>query len=210
MKVLHRLAISILCSGLLLIPAAAQTSNTSPNDASSQTSSGSAMSGSPSSAATKSAKLSASDHQFLDKAAQGGKAEVELGQLAQQKASSDEVKKFGERMVTDHSKANDQLQQLAGQKGVTLPDKLNTKDQATKSRLEKLSGKQFDRAYMRDMVKDHTKDVNEFQREANSAKDPDVKSFAQATLPTLQDHLKEAKQIAPGGAVTASNRSSQK
>jgi len=209
MKALHRVAMLVLCSGLLLIPAAAQTSNSSANEAASQTKSGSAMSSSQTGSAT-SGKLSASDRQFLNKAAQGGKAEVELGQLAQQKASSDDVKKFGERMVTDHSKANDQLQQLASQKGITLPDKLNAKDQATKARLEKLSGKQFDQAYMRDMVKDHTKDVNEFQREANSAKDPDVKSFAQSTLPTLQDHLKEAKQIAPSGTVTASNRSHQK
>src|SRR5581483_2939442 len=209
MKALHRVAMLVLCSGLLLIPAAAQTSNSSANEAASQTKSGSAMSSSQTGSAT-SGKLSASDRQFLNKAAQGGKAEVELGQLAQQKASSDDVKKFGERMVTDHSKANDQLQQLASQKGITLPDKLNAKDQATKARLEKLSGKQFDQAYMRDMVKDHTKDVNEFQHEANNAKDPDVKSFAQSTLPTLQDHLKEAKQIAPSGTVTASNRSNHK
>jgi len=210
MKAIYRMAMLVLCSGLLLIPAAAQTSNSSANDAASQTNSGSAKSSSKSNAATNSGKLGASDRQFLKKAAQGGKAEVELGQLAQRKAASDEVKKFGERMVTDHSKANDQLQQLASQKGLTLPDKLNAKDQATKARLEKLSGKQFDQAYMRDMVKDHTKDVNEFQHEANNAKDPDVKSFAQSTLPTLQDHLKEAKQIAPSGTVTASNRSNHK
>src|SRR5690349_17575985 len=140
MKIFHRAAMLVLCSGLLLIPAAAQTSNGPGKEAASQTKSGSAMSSSQSNSATNSAKLSAPDRQFLDKAAQGGKAEVELGQLAQQKASSDDVKKFGERMVTDHSKANDQLQQLAAQKGITLPDKLNPKDQATKARLEKLSG----------------------------------------------------------------------
>jgi putative membrane protein len=100
-------------------------------------------------------------------------------------------------MVDDHGKANDQLKQVASQKGITVPEKLNAKDAATKARLEKLSGKAFDRAYMQDMVADHTKDVSEFRTESKSAKDPDVKSFASRTLPTLKDHLKEAKSIAP-------------
>ena len=107
------------------------------------------------------------------------------------------MKQFGQKMVDDHGKANDQLKQVASNKGVTIPDKLNAKDAATKARLEKLSGKAFDRAYMRDMVVDHTKDVSEFRTESKSGKDPDVKSFASQALPTLQDHLKQAKSIAP-------------
>jgi putative membrane protein len=138
-----------------------------------------------------------SDRTFMRKAAEGGKAEVELGKLAQEKAASPEVKQFGERMVNDHTKASDQLKQVAEKEGVTLPDKLNAKDRATKARLEKLSGEAFDRAYMRDMVKDHTEDVAEFRKEANNGKDPEVKSFASQTVPTLEDHLKEAKNIAP-------------
>jgi putative membrane protein len=141
--------------------------------------------------------VSSSDRMFIRKAAEGGLAEVQLGQLATEKADSPEVKQFGQRMVDDHSKANDQLKQVASQKGVNVPDKLNAKDAATKARLEKLSGKAFDRAYMRDMVTDHTKDVSEFRMESKNAKDPDVKSFASQTLPTLEDHLKEAKKIAP-------------
>jgi putative membrane protein len=78
---------------------------------------------------------------------------------------------------------------------------LSAKDAATKARLEKLSGKAFDRAYMRDMVTDHTKDVSEFRMESKNAKDPDVKNFASQTLPTLKDHLKEAKSIAPKAGV---------
>jgi putative membrane protein len=157
------------------------------------------MSETPSSSsntATSSA-LSASDRQFIKKAAEGGLAEVQLGQLATEKASSPEVKQFGQRMVDDHSKANDQLKQVASQKGVTVPDKLNAKDAATKARLEKLSGDAFDRAYMKDMVTDHTKDVSEFKMESKNAKDPDVKNFASQTLPTLEEHLKQAKSIAP-------------
>jgi putative membrane protein len=144
-----------------------------------------------------SAKLAPADRQFIKKAAQGGLAEVQLGQLATEKADSPDVKQFGQKMVDDHSKANDQLKQVASNKGVTIPDKLNAKDAATKARLEKLSGKAFDRAYMRDMVMDHTKDVSEFRTESKTAKDPDVKKFASETLPTLQDHLQQAKSIAP-------------
>src|SRR5947209_17372406 len=148
-------------------------------------------------ASSGSSQLSAMDKHFVRKAAEGGLAEVELGKLAIQKASSDDVKKFGQRMVDDHTKANDQLKQLAQQKGVDLPSQPDAKDKATLDKLQKLSGEQFDKAYMQDMVKDHTKDVAEFQKESKSAKDPDIKNFASQTLPTLQDHLKEAKSIAP-------------
>jgi putative membrane protein len=135
------------------------------------------------------------DKQFLADAAQGGLAEVEFGKLATERASSNEVKEFGQRMVDDHSKANDQLKQLAAQAGVAVPDSLSAKDQAEKERLSKLSGEQFDAAYMKSMVKDHKKDVADFQHEANSGHDTNVKNFASSTLPTLQDHLKMAEQI---------------
>lgn len=118
------------------------------------------------------------DKHFIRKAGVGGLAEVELGKLAAEKGQSEEVKKFGQRMVDDHGKANDQLKHLAESKGVTLPTDLSAKDKATKARLEKLSGENFDRAYMNDMVQDHTKDVSEFKKVSKSAKDSDVKSFA--------------------------------
>jgi putative membrane protein len=159
-----------------------------------------AASGGDSSTGAATQKLSAADRAFIKKAAAGGLAEVELGQLAVQKAASQDVKQFGQRMVDDHSKANDQLKQVASSKGVAVPDKLEAKDAATKAKLEKLSGEQFDRAYMQDMVMDHTKDVSEFRTESKTAKDPDVKSFASQTLPTLQDHLKQAKAVAPSSA----------
>lgn len=144
-----------------------------------------------------SAGTAVSDKTFVKKAAEGGLAEVELGQLATQKASSDDVKKFGQRMVDDHSKANDQLKQVAAQEHIDLPTEPSAKDKATKARLEKLSGEQFDHAYMRDMVKDHRTDVTEFAHEAKMGKDPAVKSFAESTLPTLREHLKSAEKIAP-------------
>jgi putative membrane protein len=151
-----------------------------------------------------SAGTAMADTKFMKEAAEGGMAEVALGQLAVEKASSSDVKKFGQRMVDDHSKANDQLKQLATEKKVDLPQDLNAKDKATKATLEKLPGDQFDQAYMKDMVKDHKKDVSDFRRESKSAHDPDVKQFASQTLPTLEDHLKQAESIAPQGAMSAS------
>jgi putative membrane protein len=135
-----------------------------------------------------------SDKTFAMKAAEGGMAEVDLGNLAQQKASNPEVKQFGQRMVTDHSKANDDLKQVAGKDNITLPAEMSASDKALKSRLEKLSGDAFDRAYMEAMVKDHRADINEFKMEAAHGANPDIKTFASNTLPTLQDHLQQAEK----------------
>jgi putative membrane protein len=194
-----RMLSGLVLAGLLSVAAAQQDSGTSTEKAAGQgkTSKGSSQ-------------LSASDKKFLKEAADGGLAEVELGQLAAEKASSSEVKKFGQRMVDDHSKVNDELKQLAASKGVDLPQEPSAKHKATKARLSKLSGQQFDKAYMDDMVKDHKQDVAEFRRESKFAKDPDVKNFAAKTLPTLEDHLKEAQSIAgksQRGAVREPNAS---
>ena len=162
----------------------------------------------PGSNMSKNGGVPTSDRQFMDKAAQGGMAEVELGQLAQQNGQSQDVKDFGKRMVDDHSKANDQLKQLASQKGVSLPTSLNSKDQATKDKLSKLQGAAFDKAYMKDMVMDHKKDVAEFQKASTSAKDPELKSWAGQTLPTLQSHLQEAEKIAPNVSGNAMGKNS--
>jgi putative membrane protein len=145
-----------------------------------------------------SGKLAGADQKFLHRAAVGGMAEVELGQLAQQKAESDAVKQFGARMVQDHGKANDELKQLAGSKGATLPGSPDNKHEQEKQKLEKLSGAAFDRAYMKRMLDDHRKDVSQFRAEARSAKDADVKGFASKTLPTLEEHLKLAQSINNG------------
>ncbi len=146
-----------------------------------------------------------SDHNFMVKAAQGGMAEVELGQLAEQNAQNADVKAFAQRMVTDHSKANDQLKQLAAQEGVSLPTSLDAKDQATKDKLSKLQGAAFDKAYMHDMVMDHKKDVAEFKHESAAAKTPALRDWAKDTTPTLESHLQEAEKLAPQvGASTPS------
>jgi putative membrane protein len=134
------------------------------------------------------------DAAFVHEAAMGGMAEVELGRLATQNASSDDVKQFGQRMVEDHGKANDELKALAGKKNITLPAALDQKHQALRDRLAKQQGAAFDTAYMSEMVSDHQKDVAAFQREAGRGADSDVKAWAQKTLPTLQEHLKLARE----------------
>jgi putative membrane protein len=139
--------------------------------------------------------LSSSDRMFAQKAAEGGMAEVQLGQLAEQKASSQAVKNFGKRMATDHSQAGDKLKTIASGKSVDLPSSLDAKDKALYDKLSGMSGAAFDREYMRAMVRDHKTDVAQFQKEANSGHDQDLKSFASSTLPTLQDHLHQAQQV---------------
>jgi putative membrane protein len=139
--------------------------------------------------------MAATDRAFVMKAAEGGMAEVEMGRLAASKATDADVKQFGQRMVDDHSKANDELKALASQKNLTLPTAPTAKHKADHARLEKLSGAAFDRAYMADMVIDHNKDVAEFQRASTTAKDADLKAWAAKTLPTLKDHQQSAKTI---------------
>jgi putative membrane protein len=136
-----------------------------------------------------------SDRHFLVKAAEGGMTEVELGQIAQQKASSQDVKQFGARMVDDHSKADTELKGIAQQQGVSIPTKLDARHQAAVDKLSKLSGADFDRAYVNDMVKDHQADEAEFQKASTSAQDPQVKDFASKTLPVIQSHLADIQSI---------------
>src|ERR1700730_4840983 len=117
-----------------------------------------------------------SDATFAKKTAQGGMAEVKLGRLAQEKGTSNSVKKFGQRMVEDHTKAGDELKRAAAQENITLPDDVSAKDKATYNSLSKLSGAAFDRAYARDMVKDHEEDVADFNKEATGGKDEAIKN----------------------------------
>ena len=136
------------------------------------------------------------DQAFITEAAQGGMAEVKLGELALKNAKSARVKAFGSQMVKDHGQANKELKALAGKLGATLPSGPNAKQKATYDKLSKLKGEAFDTAYMDDMVKDHKMDVAAFEKEAKSGKTPQVKAWAAETLPTLKMHL----QMAEGNA----------
>jgi putative membrane protein len=144
------------------------------------------------------------DTKFLRTVGQADLAEIELGTLAEQKATNPEVKQFAQRMVQDHTKNREELQQVAAEQHVTVPDMVTPKDKATKAQLEKLSGAQFDKAYMNDMLKDHRTDVAEVAHACKTAQNPAVKSFAQKTLPVLESHLKEAEKVAPQAGATQS------
>jgi len=135
------------------------------------------------------------DAAFMKHAAEAGLMEVRLAQLAQQKATSDDVKQYAKQLEAEHSKANDQLKQIAAQKKVDLPTTMGDKHQKMVSKLEGASADSFDREYMKMMVKDHKKDIKEFQKHADRSMDSDVKEFAQSTLPNLQKHLQQAEQI---------------
>lgn len=137
---------------------------------------------------------SRADQKFVQKAAEDGLAEVDLGKLASERGTSPEVKQFGEKMANDHGAANQELASLAQSKGITMPQEPDKKDQKLRDKLAKLSSSQFDREYMKAMVKDHKKDVAEFRRQSQKAKDPDVKAWASKTLPTLEGHLQLAEQ----------------
>jgi putative membrane protein len=135
------------------------------------------------------------DHKFVYDTYANGLAEIQLGQLAGQKAASNEVKQFGQRLVTDHSKGNDELKSIASSKSVMLPTAVDAKHKATFDRLSNMSGPGFDRAYMQEMVAAHRNAVKSFQDKSANAKDPEVKAFAAKTLPTLEAHLKQAQSV---------------
>jgi putative membrane protein len=161
----------------------------------------------PSGPAQSSAKKN--DQQFVHEAALGGLMEVEVGKLAQQKSSSDAVKQFGQRLVQDHTKANDQLKEVAAKQGLSVPDTLDSKHQATVDKLSKLSGKAFDQAFIKDAVKDHEEDVKKFQKEAQNGKNPGVKNFASETIPVLQEHLSMAKSLKKSNGASVGSASQQ-
>ena len=139
---------------------------------------------------------SPADMKFMKKAMQGGLAEVQLGQLASQKASADDVKQFGQKMVEDHTKLNDQMKGLAPQLGVTPPDGLSAKDQQLETRLQGLSGTQFDQAYLKAMVADHKQDVHEFKQEAATTQNPQLKDAVKQGQQVISGHLKMVEQLA--------------
>jgi putative membrane protein len=135
------------------------------------------------------------DKDFAVEAASGGLMEVELGKLAATNASSADVKKFGQQMVTDHSKANDELKSLATAKNITLPTTPGEKHQKHIDDLKSLKGADFDKAYISMMVDDHEEDVSKFEKEGNDGNDAELKAFAAGKVPTLKHHLEMAKSI---------------
>jgi putative membrane protein len=132
---------------------------------------------------------------FIEDAAAAGEAEVKLGELATEKASNAEVKQFAQQLVEHHQKANTSLERVAAQQNVPVEKELSRRHQKTFDKLSKLSGEEFDREFIKAMVKDHKQAVKKFERQAERAEEPEVQQFASSTLPTLQQHLAEAQRL---------------
>lgn len=179
------LATAALAGVLALVPAFAQAPSASTSSSMSK----------KTTTSTTTSMLSAGDRQFMTTASQAGMMEVELGKIAAEKGTNPDVKAYGQRMVDDHTKAGDQLKQLATQKNVKLSDTLSPSKKQEVAKLGKLSGAAFDNSYVSHMVSGHKPVVAAFEKESKSGKDADVKAWAQTTLPTLQDHLKSAQDL---------------
>jgi putative membrane protein len=138
---------------------------------------------------------------FLQDAIEGNYAEIQMGQLAQQKGQSDGVKSFGQMLVTDHTDANNKALSVAKEVGITPPDGPSKKQQSDYDRLSKLSGAAFDRRFVQDMVMDHRNAIREYER-GSKAKDP-VGQYAGDSLPTLRKHLRTAQSLESGHGVSS-------
>ncbi|MBV8458886.1 MAG: DUF4142 domain-containing protein [Acetobacteraceae bacterium] len=135
------------------------------------------------------------DRLSVREAAIGGMAEVSAGKLASQKGGAPSVREFGQRMVTDHSKANDQLANLARADNIPLPDMLDPEHQSIYERLEKLRGAEFDSVYIAAQIQDHQRTIQLLEYEIGSGQDPDLKAFASQTLPIVIQHLQMAQAL---------------
>ena len=135
------------------------------------------------------------DKAFVKKALQGSMAEVEMGKLAVEKSSNDQVKQFGQRMVDDHGKMIDQMKPVAEQMGVKVPDQPGSAEMKKMDKMKSLSGDAFDKAYIKDMVADHKKDDKEFKQEAQMTKNPQLKEMVMQSDQTIESHLQSAEQI---------------
>ena len=183
---------SILFSAIIALPFAAggafaqSSSMSAPSTTGATHVEGTGMAGS-------SGKLSEVDREFVMKAAQGGTAEVDMAKLAQEKAGSGGVKTFAQHMIDDHTPNNEQLMKLAQQKGLSPVAEPNSQQQAMMTKLQGMSGTAFDHAYLSGQVKSHQQMLKLFEREATNGTDPDLKSFAETTVPVIQKHITMAQ-----------------
>jgi putative membrane protein len=141
------------------------------------------------------------DAAFLQQAAMAGRAEIELSQAALRQASRQDVRDFAQRMISDHTAANQQVQQLADSRGITLPSQPDTQHRQVADQLNNANGASFDQLYLQTMLQDHRQAVSLFERESQSASDPQVRNFASSTLPTLREHLRMVESAVSGQAM---------
>jgi putative membrane protein len=187
MTILLIVGVFVLLGGMSL---ARQSQNSNAN------SSGQMTGGASSGNANHGMTAKSSDAKFMMTAAAGGMAEVETARLAQERAASDAVKQYAQRMIDDHTRANQELMQIASTKGITLPTGPDAKHMALMERLRSLSGADFDRMYIKEAgVKDHQNMEKLFRNEAAKGKDADVMGFASRTLPAVQEHLRMAREM---------------
>ena len=140
-------------------------------------------------------QLANADQSFVKDAAQGGLMEVKMGQMAKDMGQSAEVKQFGERLVKDHTKANEQLMSIAAKKGMNLAKDMEHKHQSMMDELRNKQGAEFDKEFVEQMIKDHKKTIDLFEGASKDATDQDVKAFANKTLPTLRGHLQQVESL---------------
>lgn len=141
------------------------------------------------------------DSRFYTAAAEGGMGEVELARLAQEKSSDSKVKDFAAMMIKDHSTANEELQTLASGKSIKLPSGVGVRVDATRLKLEALSGATFDKSYIKNQVKAHRETIALLKKEISSGHDADAQAFARKILPIVQGHLKAIETLASANGV---------
>jgi putative membrane protein len=155
-------------------------------------------------AADTSTQLDRKDAEFIKEAAQGGQSEVELGKLALEKSQNQQVKMLGEHLQQDHSKANQELMQIAQQEGANLPSQPTRKENREVDRFQNMSGAAFDKAFAEHAIKDHEKDIDKYEKALQSCKDPSLKAWIEKNLPVLRQHLQMA--VTAGSAVGVDQR----
>jgi putative membrane protein len=146
-------------------------------------------------AAQMSATLTDADNRFIQRASQDGKAEIRMGQLIVQKAQRPDLRNFGQTLINDHTRMDQQLTQIAAQKSVLIPTQADAAHQRMIDTLANLSGTDFDQTVVQDAIREHQTEIQLYQQAANTVQDPDLRAFAQQNLPTLQQHLTMARQL---------------
>lgn len=190
---MQRIMIFVTLTALVCVAGCTPAENT--NTSNLNTNNSNRAAASPTTTPASSAPARRDDRAFAMEVAQNGIAEIALARLAARNAQSADVKRFAQRVITDHTKVGNELKPIAASKGITLPADMKPEQKATVTRLTALKGAEFDREFMTVMGESHDKSVTAFQEVARDGTDPEIKAFAAKTLPTLQEHQKMAHDI---------------
>jgi putative membrane protein len=155
------------------------------------------------------ARMDRSERRFVEEMARHSLGEVEVGRIAENRGASEEVKKYGQRIVQDHGKANEELKQLAQSRGIKWPAEPDRAHRRSAERLQKLEGADFDKRFVSEMVKNHQADLKKAQKMAKDARDPELRAFAAKAAPVIEEHLNMARQLADSSATARGERSSK-